>query len=417
MHSNDVAMKNTPLLTVLLMLASALGLQAQSSSILIKTGDEINGTSTNPATIRSLANVTMNDAGGIAFQGFATEGISVTNKVQVTNISYATNFIPTTNIIRTITATNIVPRTITNITYQYTNVVVNNVVINYSGTVTNVLYVTNRWLVNGTTNTYVNKYAQILYFPNSPGTFTNVYNILQGRALTNTYTTNVTQYSYQTNYVPTNRMVLTPTGTNVTTNNRVTTNFTTSYSGLWASDTNGSVNLMIRSGEPSGISNSSINSFFNTSLNNNGAVAFIGYSTVTNSVTSTNGIISNSLSNVTSIYLIQQGSTNPVRVASQGEPAPGLSGNYTSFGNLVLPDVGGVIFMGWSGTNQGIWVQNPDTSVRLVALRGQSISVGSTNKVISSFSLMNRYHSQDTGIITYQAYFTDGTSAIIRVNR
>jgi len=31
--------------------------------------------------------------------------------------------------------------------------------------------------------------------------------------------------------------------------------------------------------------------------------------------------------------------------------------------------------------------------------------------------LMNRYHSQDTGIITYQAYFTDGTSAIIRVNR
>jgi hypothetical protein len=83
----------------------------------------------------------------------------------------------------------------------------------------------------------------------------------------------------------------------------------------------------------------------------------------------------------------------------------------------VLPDVGGVIFTASAGTNNGIWVQDSDFSVKPVALRGQSITVGSSNKVISSFSLMNKFYSQDTGVITYQAYFTDGTSAVVRVNR
>ncbi|MCE9543864.1 MAG: hypothetical protein K8R38_10185 [Verrucomicrobia bacterium] len=71
-----------------------------------------------------------------------------------------------------------------------------------------------------------------------------------------------------------------------------------------------------------------------------------------------------------------------------------------------------------------VWVQNSDATVHNVAVRGQSMAVGGTNKVIRSFNLMNngspgvtRSYSQDTGIITYQAYFTDGTSAAVRVNR
>jgi hypothetical protein len=179
-----------------------------------------------------------------------------------------------------------------------------------------------------------------------------------------------------------------------------------SYNGIWASDTNGSNNLLIRSGQPTGASDFKFSWFQNAVINNNGAVAFIGDS------------LNPALSSVRAVYLALPGATNPVLVASTySSPAPGTSDVFTSFGTIVLPDVGGVIFTASAGTNNGIWVQDSDFSVKPVALRGQSITVGSSNKVISSFSLMNKFYSQDTGVITYQAYFTDGTSAVVRVNR
>jgi len=374
--------KHIPLKTALLTIAMATGLHAQTSSILIKSGDTIKGISNTPATINSMNWVTMNDIGGISFQGFATEA----NR---------------TNIV-----TNPVTRTNISVSIQYTNVLTSNSIIRFLGTVTNVVYTTNNWNVNGITNAYVNKFAQISLTTNQIGTTNS--NALS--SFTNTF------------YAPQGGRNV--TNTSIATTNIISINIAPglAYSGIWASDTNGSVNLMIRSGQPSGISNSTINSFYNPIINNNGAVAVVGYATVTNSASTTNGSLTNALSNTTSIYLAQQGSTNPIRVASVGYPAPGTSENFTSLGidaGFGLPDVGGVVFYGSAGTNQGIWVQNPDTSVRLVALTGQSITVGSTNKVIRNFnfSTFNGNFSQDTGAITYQAYFSDGTSAAVRVNR
>jgi hypothetical protein len=424
-------MKDTPILTILLILGAALGLHAQNSSLLIKPGDRVGGiSSTNPATINSIASVSMNDLGGIVFQGSATDRINTTNLVTNTvwtyttnfvawtNYSYATNYVTSTNTSVTAT-TNVVTRTNNSISYQYTNVLVSEYIINFTGTVTNVIWRTNFWNVNGTTNAYVSKTAQIVYGTYSQGTFTNVTCTPQGyRAVTNTYTTNVNQISYQTNYTVTNRPVVTSTpiltnrpvissSTNAVVTNRVTSSILY-YNGIWASDTNGSNNLLIRSGQPIGISDFKFSGFNNPVINNNGAVAFIGDS------------LNPALSGVRAIYLALPGATNPVLVASTWSypsPAPGTSNNFSSFGTIVLPDVGGVIFTASAGTNNGIWVQDSDFSVKLVALRGQSINVGSSNKVISSFSLMNKFYSQDTGVITYQAYFTDGTSAVVRVNR
>jgi hypothetical protein len=432
-------MKYILLITIMLVLSATLGLEAQTSSLLIQSGDQVGGTSSNTATIRSIYGATMNDLGSIAFCGNATETNGTanlvtntiytyaTNYVSWTNYSYTTNYIPQTNTSIT-RITNVVIQTNKTISYQYTNVLASNMIITFMGTITNVLYRTNYYNVNGTTNAYVSKSAQLLYIPNSPGTFTNInYMPLGYHAVTNAYITNVPQISFQTNYTITNRPVVTSTPfltnrpvVSISTNNVVTNSVIpqlSSYNGIWASDTNGSFNLMIRSGQPSGISDFTISGFYNPVINNNGAIAFIGYSTATSSVTINIGTVTNALTNVSSIYLSLPGATNKLNVASVGSPAPGLPDNFSSFGTMVLPDVGGVIFTGWAGTNNGIWVQNSDFSVHLVAFRGQSIPSGSSNKVISSFTLINHFHNQDTGIITYQAYFTDGTSAIVRVNR
>jgi len=361
-------MKQLPLKITVLSLAMATGLHAQTSSILIKSGDTINGISSNSATLRSLGSVVMNDLGNFAFQGNATE-------------AGKTNFV-----------TNTVTRTNVTQSVQYTNAFTTNSIIRFNGTVTNVISRTNYLNVNGTTNAYVDRVAQIKYLTNQIGitntntlnSFTNTYIIAQGGRLT------------------TNRSVI---STNI-----ISTNVTSglSYSGIWSYDSNNVSSLLIRSGQPSGISNSTINYVYNPVINNNGAVACIGYSMKPGPLTT-----------ISSIYLAIPGSTNPIRVASVGSPAPGLSNNFTSFGAIALPDVGGVIFQAWAGTNYGIWAQNPDTSVRLVAYAGQLLAVGSTNKVVRSFnfSTFHGNYSKDTGDITYQAYFTDGTSAIIRVER
>jgi len=521
-HHHYTNMKNKSLLTALVILGVALNLHAQSSMVLIKTGDQVGGISSNPATITSIVGTSMNDNGDFTIQGYATETNVVTYQVTNTDYTYSTNYVPATNYSYTYSTnyipstnysysyttnyiystnysyiystnyitltnysysyyTNFIPYTnitvnpITNIVsltnnivnYQYTNVLTSNTVINFYGTVTNVLSTTNRWNVNGSTNTYVNQIAQIQYTSNSRGTFTNIMNYPQGYHLaTNSFVTNISRVSYQTNYTITNRAVISistnsiltnrpvvscTTNSNVTSNpvisittnsiltNRPVVSCTTncivtsnpvavittnsiitnrvfssisSYGGIWVSGTNGSINLMIKTGPSAGI-----NWVNNLVINNNGAVAFIGYSMATNSVMTTNGLVTNAPTNAGSIYLALPGSTNPISVASVGSPAPGLPDNFTSFGTIVLPDVGGVIFTGWAGTNNGIWVQNSDLSVHLVVTSGQSITVGSSNKVISSFSLMNGFHSQDTGAVTYQAKFTDGSSAAVRVNR
>ena len=392
-------MKHIPLKTALLTIAMAAGLHAQTSSILIKSGDRINGTASNSAKLISFSNVTMNDLGGVAFQGYATEINTVTNPLTRTNLS---------------------------VSYQYTNVLSTNYTSRFYGIVTNVISYTNLWNVNGATNAYVYQSPQIKYATNGTNQF-------GGATNTNTLNSFIT-------------VMYTPQGGHSVTNTAVvTTNLvslsSSSYTGIWASDSNGVLNLMIRSGQTAGSSNPAIIGFTDPVLNNNGASAFIGWSYATNGFSTNRFISTNTVTRVIStntftnpiivqtnstIYLAmpREGSNNLLQVAAIGSPAPGTGANFTSFSNIALPDVGGVIFVGMAGTNQGVWVQNSDATLHNVAIRGQSMAVGGTNKVISSFNLMNngspgvtRSYSQDTGIITYQAYFTDGTSAAVRVNR
>jgi len=386
MHQQLCAMKNTPLITALFILGATIGLNAQTSTILIKTGDSINGISSNSAILRSFGNVSMNDIGGISFQGSVSESISTTNIVPITNTVVTRN-------------TNTIPKTNTVVTAQTNTVPATNTVITRN------------------TNTV-------------PVTYT-----------TNVVTTNQIRVTYTTNVVTTNQIIITYT-TNVLigATNKITTAYT-NYVGIWASDTNGAINLTVRSGQPSSSSNPPITGFTDPVLNNNGATAFIGYNYATNAFStntrvatniSTGALTTNTVTNPilvptnSAIYLALpgSGSNNLLRVASVGSPAPGTSDNFTSFNNLALPDVGGVIFVGMAGTNQGVWVQNSDTSVHLVAIRGQSMAIGNTNKIVNSFNLMTgpypgvtRSYSDDTGVIIYQAYFTDGTSAAVRVNR
>jgi hypothetical protein len=379
-------MKNTLLKTTLVILGTAFSLNAQTTSILIKSGDTINGSSSNSAILRSFGNVSMNDIGGISFQGSATESISTTNIVPITNtvVTRNTNTIPKTNTVVT-AKTNTVP----------------------------------------VTNTVVTRNTNMV-----PVTYT-----------TNVVTTNQIRVTYTTNVVITNQIIITYT-TNIAigTTNKITT-ASTNYAGIWASDTNGAINLTIRSGQPSPSSNPAITGFTDPVLNNNGATAFIGYNYATNGFNtntrvttniSTGALSTNTATNPilvptnSAIYLAlpSSGSNNILQVASVGSPAPGTSDNFTSFNNLALPDVGGVIFVGMAGTNQGVWVQNSDASVHLVAIRGQSMAIANTNKIVNSFNLMTgpypgvtRSYSDETGVITFQAWFTDGTSAAVRVNR
>jgi hypothetical protein len=390
-------MKHTLLKTTLLILGAVVGLHAQTSTILIKSGDPINGASSNSAKLLSMGNIVMNENGGIAFQGYATESVYLTNVLNITNrtVTSVTNLVPVTNTIVTV-QTNFVPDTIRVVTAQ-----------------TNRVATTNN--LTGATNTF-----QITYTTNS---------VVIQRPI----------YVYSTNVVSTNRTSITySTNTSVVTTNQVVM---TNYNGIWTTGTNGQFNLVARTGMPILGSTNSLNYLTDPVLNDNGASAFIGYSYATNGFSTNKLLSTNTLTGVIStntftnpiialtnstIYLAfpNAGPNNLLPVATIGSPAPGTSANFTSFSNLALPDVGGVIFVGMAGTNQGVWAQDASATVRLIASRGQTISVGGTNKVISSFSMMNngfpgvtRSYSDDTGAIVFQAYFTDGTSAAIQVNR
>jgi hypothetical protein len=283
--------------------------------------------------------------------------------------------------------------------------------------VTNVLTFTNRWNVNGTTNTYVSRIAQIRNETNSTtnipiSRFTNTTHNPQGL----TSVTNVT----------------------ILTNRTVSMTGITNYSGIWATGgASNALGLIAKSGDVAPGTSNNFVSFSSPVYNNASAVAFIGYvrsaAISTNGLTNAGAIISTnsgiwSTQPRSDIVTIQPFPLNPTnrltQVAISGSPAPGTKTNFTSFNSITLPDTGGVIFQATAGTNQGIWVQDANGTVNPVAITGQSLQVGATNKVIRSLSMTMggfpgpiRSVNQDTGTIIYQAWFTDNTTAWMRVRR
>jgi len=374
-------MKTLPLITALILTSVVSALHAQTT-LLIQPGDTVPGVTTN-ARLSWINGVTINELDGYTFSGSAYE------------YSYRTNISIITN---------------RSITVFYTNVISTNYVTTFRGAVTNVMTFTNRWNVNGTTNSYVSRYALIRYETNST---TN--------SLINRFT--------NTTHIP--QGLTTSTNFTFVTNRSVSMTGSTNYSGIWATDTNNSLALIAKSGEiAEGTSNNFV-SFSSPVYNNASAVAFIGY--VRSEGILTNGQSTNGLTNqgtitttTSGIWATQpsNGSNSLTRVAMAGSPAPGTGTNFTYFNSITLPDVGGVIFHANAGTNTGIWTQNANGGVSPVAISGQSLQVGATNKVIRSLSMNMggwpgpiRSVNQDTGTIIYQAWFTDGTSAWMKVSR
>jgi hypothetical protein len=377
-------MKTLPLITALILTTVASALHAQTT-LLIQPGDTVPGVTTN-ARLSWINGVTINEFDGYAFSGRSVE------------YSYRTNITVFTN------------RTITSF---FTNVISSNSVITFRGTVTNVSTFTNRWNVNGTTNSYVSRTAQIRYETNSTtnstiSSFTNTRHIPQG-------------LTTATNFTPVTNRTVSMTGY-------------TNYTGIWATGgASNALGLIAKSGDAApGTSNSNnFVSFSSPVYNNASAVAFIGYvrplGILTNGQT-TNGLTNAGIFTPTTagIWTTQpfNGSNALTMVAIAGSPAPGTGANFTSFNSITIPDAGGVIFQANAGTNTGIWAQNASGVLSTVAISGQSLQVGGTNKVIRSLSMSMggwpgpiRSVNQDTGTIIYQAWFTDGTSAWMRVRR
>lgn len=377
-------MKTLPLITALILTMVASALHAQTT-LLIQPGDTVPGVTTN-ARLSWINGVTINELDGYAFTGSSVESTSRTN------ISFITN---------------------RSVTTFYTNVISTNWVTTFRGTVTNVLTFTNRWNVNGNTNTYVSRIAQIRNETNSTtnstiSRFTNTTHSPQGL----TSVTNVT----------------------ILTNRWVSMTGITNYSGIWATGgASNALGLIAKSGDvaPGTPNSNNFVSFSSPVYNNASAVAFIGYVRPIGIVT--NGQSTNGLTNAgtftpttSGIWTTQpfNGSNGLTMVAIAGSPAPGTGANFTSFNSITIPDAGGVIFQANAGTNTGIWAQNASGVLSAVAITGQSLQVGATNKVIRSLSMSTggwpgpiRSVNQDTGTIIYQAWFTDNTSAWMRFRR
>jgi hypothetical protein len=153
-------------------------------------------------------------------------------------------------------------------------------------------------------------------------------------------------------------------------------------------------------------------------LNNNDAIAFVG-------ALKTSGTSITSKSD-TGIWSNAQGALK--RLVREGDSAPG-GGTFSSFTQIVLPDVGDVIFTATlasvpSGMNTGIFAVAGDGSITLVSRTGTLMPVRSVMKTIKSLQIFqqapfvlgqSRSFDASTANLVYQATFTDGTWGIYEV--
>ena len=354
-------MKKFPLLVVVAVIVTAASLNAQTTTVIAKSGDLLPSLTISNAQLLWFGSPTYNELEEIAFTGYVRQTNRITNPVYVTNRVYSTNYITVTNPLVT-------------------------------RVVTNVLTTTNRYTLNGTNFTYTNT---------------------------------IPQYGSQTNFIVTNRPVVTLTNL-VQLTNRVISTYTNWY-GMWTSDTNGSFSTVISSGSPAPGTDGTFTYFSDPSFNNSNAVAFIGYASAPSISTNTNTFttVTNGKS-ITGIWTTQPfgGSNALTPVAFLGSNAPGTTNTFTYFQQIALPDQGGGVLLGTAGGKQGIWAQDTMGALKLIAIQGGAFAVGTNSKTISYVQFLTsggsvggqtRSFSQDTGNLLYKAIFTDGSQAVIRV--
>lgn len=206
----------------------------------------------------------------------------------------------------------------------------------------------------------------------------------------------------------------------------------TNWSGIWADDAAGNLNLVARTGQAAPGLTSAFTSFSDPVYNNSNAVAFVGktfqvfnYARPINNLLPIGGHYPTNPGTgvwTTQIFAgtnnINTNRTNGLTlVAAIGTPAPGFSNNatFSSFDQIALPDQGGVVMLASVSTTrilypprptnpaqplplyvivqpvtqQGIWAQDTMGNLNMIAHVGGSISLNGTNKTIAALSFLN----------------------------
>jgi len=183
--------------------------------------------------------------------------------------------------------------------------------------------------------------------------------------------------------------------------------------------TNAFSGVAVRTGSPAPDSTGASTSGTFTALsapvmNNNDDIAFVG---------SVRERVGSALKVYSGIWSDAQGPAR--RVVQAGDPAPG-GGTFLIFNQIVLPDVGDVIFLATltgvpPGQNIGIFAVQSDGSITLVQRTGVLLPVHALEKTVASLQIFqtppyvtgqSRSFDASTANIVYQATFTDGTWAI-----
>ena len=187
--------------------------------------------------------------------------------------------------------------------------------------------------------------------------------------------------------------------------------------------TSGTQGIFSRTGDPAPDSTGSATSgtFATISdpvLNNNDAFAFVATLKTSGTAITTRTAAG-----------IWSSANGPIkRLVRSGDPAPG-GGAFATFTQIVLPDVGDVIFTAAlgnvpSGMNSGIYAVGSDGAITLVNRTGALIPVRAVMKTIKSLQIFqqpaevvgqSRSFDASTATLIYQASFTDNTWAIYEV--
>jgi hypothetical protein len=186
--------------------------------------------------------------------------------------------------------------------------------------------------------------------------------------------------------------------------------------GIWADDSTGTRQLVVRSGaDAPGIAGAVFSRLGDPAYNNNDQIAFWA------NLRSVMG------GNPSGIWSNSGGSL--ALVAHTGMQAPGCPRGvkFSSFLRFALPDQGGVVFLAklshtTRAADRGIWAVDTNGALQLIVREGQLHPV--TGKKITRITFLptplfvggqTRGFNQSTGDLIYEASFSDGSKGIFKV--
>ncbi len=193
--------------------------------------------------------------------------------------------------------------------------------------------------------------------------------------------------------------------------------------GIWADHDSGRAKLIARSGSPApGTTSAVFASFSDPVFDNNDKVAFQAKLRV--------GTGDATTANVSGIWSDASGGGILKLVARLNAHAPGTPNGtvFAAFTSLVLPDSGGAVFIaklrgpGVTTSNDvGLWADDGNGVVNLVAREGSSILVNGVTKVLSAMAIFpaaTGVTGQSRGFningdLVYRATFTDHSKALL----